>query len=147
MSSEKGLSHPTISVTFDRGKLFEIVWTLSSIYLVKFQKLFLGRTKLQNINISSEFKLCIVDRCVPKASNAQGQPKRICYIQLFWLQLMEGNYLGVSEHYQICIVSSLRGSLGRNKAIGHKYLFRIKTVHCWHIFGHKDARSTLHLML
>ena len=44
-----------------------MVGTLSNIYLVKFQRLFLGQTKLYNINISSELKLYIVDSCVPKA--------------------------------------------------------------------------------
>ena len=50
-----------ISVRFDRGKLFRSVKTSSNIYLVKFWVFFLGETKLQNINISSKSKLCIVD--------------------------------------------------------------------------------------
>jgi len=67
---------------------------------------------------------------VPTVSKAQHHPKRVCRIQLFWSDMAEGNCLN-----GLNIIKYIFGEVSEvvsrmNKAVGHKYLLRIKTVHC-----------------
>ena len=60
-SSKMNMLHLAISATIDGGKVSRSVRTLSNIYFLKFERCFLGETKLYDINISLESKLYIVD--------------------------------------------------------------------------------------
>ena len=60
-------------------------------------------------SLFSSFFLLLFTSVYQQHLTPQCHPIRICCIQPFWSDLMEGNYLNWSEHYQIYIWWGFRG--------------------------------------